>query len=88
MKVVFTETVIKQYMAWQQEDSKTLKRINNLIKDIQRNGLGEGMGKPEKLKSFEVKAYSRRIDEFNRFVYIGDNENLEIISCKGHYEDL
>lgn len=49
------------------------------------NGLTECIGKPEKLKGCE--SYSLRIDEFNRLVYYGDSENLEIISCKGHYED-
>jgi toxin YoeB len=86
MKIVFTETAMSQYMAWQTEDRKTLKRINNLIKDIQRNGFADGIGKPEPLRG--QKAYSRRIDEANRLVYTGDDSRgLEIISCKGYYED-
>jgi toxin YoeB len=86
MKVTFTQTAIKQYMDWQLEDKKTLKRINELVKDIQRNGLISGIGKPEPLKGF--KAYSRRIDDKNRLIYTGDGkQNLEIISCKGHYEN-
>jgi len=86
MKVTFEETALKQYMDWQREDKKTLQRINELIKDIQRNGFMKGIGKPEPLKG--RKEYSRRIDEFNRLVYIGDKEqNLVIISCKGHYDD-
>lgn len=88
MKVVFTEIAIKQYMAWQIEDSKTIKRINNLIKDIQRNGFASGIGKPERLKGNRSGCWSRHIDDFNRLVYIGDEEqNLEIISCKGHYDE-
>ena len=71
---------------WQQEDKKTLKRINQLIQDIQRNGFMSGIGKPEPLKG--RKAFSRRIDDKNRLVYVGNNEQeLVIISCKGHYED-
>ena len=87
MEVTFTEQALEEYMAWQSEDKKTLKRINELIKDIQRNGLMKGIGKPEPLKG--RKEYSRRIDDdANRLVYTGDEKrNLRIISCKGHYED-
>lgn len=88
MKVVFTEIAMRQYMAWQNEDSKTIKKINNLIKDIQRNGFASGIGKPEPLKGNRHGCWSRCIDDFNRLVYIGDdNQNLEIISCKGHYDE-
>ena len=63
-----------------------LKRINELIKDIERNGLSNGTGKPEPLKY--RKAWSRRIDRTNRLIYnFDENKNLLIISCKGHYED-
>lgn len=73
-------------MQWQMLDKKTLKKINALIKDIERNGLSEEIGKPEPLKY--RKAWSRRIDQENRLVYNFDaQQNLLIISCKGHYED-
>ncbi|MDO4720567.1 MAG: Txe/YoeB family addiction module toxin [Peptostreptococcaceae bacterium] len=86
MKVTFTENALAEYISWQQEDKRILKRINQLIQDIQRNGFMTGVGKPESLKG--RKAFSRRIDDRNRLVYIGDNEqNLIILSCKGHYED-
>jgi len=86
MKVTFTERALSEYMEWQAGDKKTLKRINELIKDIQRNGFMSGIGKPEPLKA--RKGYSRRIDDANRLVYKGDEkQDLEIISCKGHYED-
>ena len=86
MKVIFSENAMTEYIFWQTEDKKTLKRINELIKDIQRNGFAKGIGRPELLKW--RKAYSRRIDDKNRLVYTGDAEgNLEIISCTGHYED-
>ena len=65
---------------------KTLKRINQIIQDIQRNGFMSGLGKPEPLKG--RKAYSRRIDDKDRLVYIGNYEqDLIILSCKVHYED-
>ena len=82
--VIFHAKAFKEYIEWQTEDKKTLKRINTLIEDIQRNGLMKGIGKPESLK--HIKAYSRRIDEANRLVYSADEHcNLRIISCKGHY---
>lgn len=77
---------MEQYISWQSENKKTLKRINALIKSIQRDGFMKGIGKPEALRG--QKEYSRRIDDANRLVYIGDAEqNLVIFSCKGHYED-
>ena len=86
MKVVFSENAIKEYFEWQNQDKKTLKKINELIKDIQRNGMSAGIGKPEPLK--HIKAFSRKIDDANRLVYVGnENKDLEIISCKGHYEN-
>jgi toxin YoeB len=83
---IFSPTAFAEYIAWQSEDRKTLKKINELIKDIHRNGLLEGIGKPEALKG--TKTYSRRIDEKNRLIYADDeNNNLRIFSCKGHYRD-
>jgi toxin YoeB len=82
--LVFDSDAFKEYMDWQSEDRKTLKKINDLIIDIQRNGLLKGIGKPEVLK--HLKAYSRRIDDSNRLVYdVDEKQNLRIISCKGHY---
>ena len=86
MKVTFTEAALLEYISWQTEDKKTLRRINELIQSIQRDGFMKGIGKPEPLKG--LKAYSRRIDVGNRLVYIGDSEqNLMILSCRGHYEN-
>ena len=74
-----------QYLYWQMQDRKTLERINKLIKDIERNGVLSGIGKPERLLNRD--AYSRRIDEKNRLVYnVDENGYLYIISCKGHYD--
>jgi toxin YoeB len=86
MKVTFSELAWKEYVSWQTEDKRTLRTINRLIQDIQRNGLLNGLGKPELLKY--VGTYSRRIDEKNRLQYIeSNNGNVEIISCRGHYRD-
>lgn len=84
--LIWTPTAWAEYLAWQQEDKKTLKRINMLIRDIGRNGLRLGIGKPEPLKY--RPAWSRRIDDANRLVYNADeNGNIIIFSCKGHYKD-
>ena len=74
----------EDYVYWQTQDKKTLKRINELIKDIERNGVMNGIGKPERLKYGD--GYSRRIDDSNRLVYdIDENGLLYIKICKGHY---
>lgn len=86
MNVVFTPTAWEQYTDWQKEDKKMVKKINDLIKDIDRNGLLKGIGKPEPLK--HKKACSRRITDEHRLVYnFDEHNNLIIYSCKGHYED-
>ena len=73
------------YVKWQDEDKKTRNRINALIKDIERNGVDKGIGKPEKLRY--VEGWSRRIDDKNRLIYDVDaNGYLYIIACKGHYD--
>lgn len=84
----FTEKGWEQYVYWQTQDQKTVKKINKLITDIKRNGAMQGIGKPELLKHDKSGLYSRRIDEANRLVYgIDELQNIRIISCKGHYED-
>jgi toxin YoeB len=70
---------------WQAQDKKTLKRINELVKDIKRNGYA-GIGKPEMLKGELSGFASRRIDGVNRLVYRIRDGALEILSCKGHYD--
>ncbi|MDY5807976.1 MAG: Txe/YoeB family addiction module toxin [Lachnospira sp.] len=86
MNIVFTPTAWEQYTEWQREDKKMVKRINELVKDIDRNGLLNGIGKPEPLK--HRKAFSRRITDEHRLVYnVDSNQNLIIYSCKYHYED-
>ena len=78
----------EEYLNWQEQDKKKWKKINLLIKDIERNGESEGIGQPEPLKYGLSGYWSRRIDEKNRLVYkIDENGNLNIESCKGHYKD-
>ena len=84
MNKLWTDDGWAEYLYWQSQDKKTLKRINELIKDIERNGALNGIGKSEALKY--RKGFSRRIDETNRLVYaIDENRVLWIISCRGHY---
>ena len=74
-----------EYVAWNKEDRKIFDKINVLIKDIERNGVNKGIGKPEKLRYRD--GWSRRIDEKNRLVYkIDEHGYIYILSCKGHYE--
>ena len=74
------------YLYWQSQDHKTLKRINQLIQDINRNGY-EGIGKPEPLKGRLSGWWSRRIDDANRIVYRIRGNDIEIIQCGSHYGD-
>lgn len=85
MKIVFTEIAWDEYLYWSTQDKRTITKINRLIKSICSNGILEGEGKPEKLRYHE--GYSRRIDSKNRLVYFVRDNNLYLISCKGHYDD-
>ena len=84
-KLIFTENAWNEYLYWQTQDKKTQKKINSLLKDIQRNPIG-GIGKPEPLKH-EVELWSRRIDNYNRLVYKLNAGGIEIVQCKGHYDE-
>ena len=83
----FTANGFKDYLYWQMQDKKTLKRVNKLLMDISRNPF-DGIGKPEPLKGNLSGLWSRRIDDNgNRIVYYISNDIVHIIACKGHYED-
>ncbi len=85
-KITFAEDAWEEYLYWQAQDKKTLKKINSLLKAIQRNPF-VGEGKPEPLKDSNVGEWSRRINEKDRLVYMVKNESIIIIQCKGHYND-
>ena len=80
----WTKEAWSDYLYWQGQDTKTLKRINKLIKDALRTPY-DGIGKPEELKNNLSGYWSRRIDDTNRLVYTVDDTVLSIISCRYHY---
>jgi toxin YoeB len=86
VKIVWFEEAWDDYVYWQAQDRQTLRRINQLIRDIGRNGT-DGIGKPEPLKGEFSGFWSRRIDGMNRLVYRFRGESVEILSCKGHYDN-
>lgn len=84
----FTEDAWDEYMYWHDQDKRTVKKINRLIADILRNGAMKGIGSPEQLKGDKSGCFSRRINEKDRLVYqVLSGDIVEIISCKGHYDD-
>ena len=88
MEKLWSDDAWTEYLEYQQNDKRRLKKVNDLVKDIERNGVDNGIGKPEALKHKYTGCWSRRIDELNRLIYkIDENGYLNIISCKGHYED-
>ncbi len=86
MNKIWQDEAWEDYVYWQTQDRKTLKRINQLIQDISRNGY-DGIGKPEPLKGDFSGWWSRRIDDVNRLVYRINNKQIEIAQCRTHYND-
>ena len=86
LDLLFLHDGWEDYLYWQTQDKKTLKRVNLLITDIEREPFS-GIGKPEPLKGDLSGFWSRRIDDTNRIVYRVRDGVLEIASCKGHYDD-
>ena len=84
MNKLWQDGAWEDYLYWQTQDRKTLKRINLLLQDISRNGY-EGIGKPEPLKGDLSGWWSRRIDESNRLVYRIKDGRIEIAQCRTHY---
>lgn len=82
--LTFSKNAWEDYLYWQTQDKKTLRRINQLIQDIQRNSF-EGIGKPEPLKGDKTGLWSRRIDDANRILYCVTETTIEIIQCRSHY---
>ncbi|MDR0446919.1 MAG: Txe/YoeB family addiction module toxin [Oscillospiraceae bacterium] len=83
-RLTFSEKGWSEYLYWQENDRKILKRINLLIQDISRNG-NDGIGNPEPLRHRD--GWSRRIDDANRLVYRICEDTIEILQCHGHYDD-
>ena len=84
-RLVWTAAAWEDYLYWQTQDRKTLKRINALIRDALRNPF-EGLGKPEALRENLAGFWSRRIDDQHRLVYTVENGDLAIVACRYHYE--
>lgn len=85
MKILFHDKAFLEYLSWQNTDKKTLKRINELIRDIMRNPY-EGIGKPEPLRYQLTGYWSRRINKEDRLIYKIEGDLLIIISCSEHYK--
>lgn len=85
MNKVFSDAAREDYLYWEQTDKKFLKRINQLIQDIDRNG-NEGIGKPEALRHEMQGFWSRRINAEHRLVYMIEGDNILIAQCRFHYE--
>ena len=85
MQKLWHDRAWAEYAEWQEQDSKTLKKINKVIQSIERNGYN-CIGKPEPLKGNLSGLWSIRIDEKNRLVFSIENGILSIHSCAGHYE--
>lgn len=86
MRLLWEDRAWDDYLYWQNQDKKTLKRINALIKDMKRTPF-EGLGKPEPLKHNLRGLWSRRIDYANRIVYYIEDEIIHVVACRDHYED-
>lgn len=84
MNKVFTKNGWNDYVYWQTEDRKTLRKVNQLIEEIARNK-NEGTGKPEALSGNLVGFWSRRINDKDRLIYKIDDENIYILACRYHY---
>ncbi len=83
-KLVFDKSGWEDYVYWQTQDRKTLRRINALLTDVQRDPF-TGVGKPEALKNTLSGAWSRRIDDVNRLVYYVTDEHIVVLQARDHY---
>jgi len=86
LKKIWSDKSWDDYLHWQKHDKNTLKKINHLIRDIERDPF-DGIGKPEPLKNNLSGWWSRRIDDKHRIIYRIENNQLEIAHCKDHYDD-
>ena len=86
MKKLWDDNAWEEYLYWQTQDKRTLKKINRLLVDIDRNGYN-CIGKPEALKGNLTGYWSVRVDDKNRIVFRINNNNLEILQCGSHYNN-
>ena len=86
MHKLFTENGWEDYVYWQTEDRKTLRKINTLLDDISRNG-NNGIGKPEALMGNLAGYWSRRINDKDRLIYKIAGDNIYILACRYHHDD-
>lgn len=84
--ITFIGTGWDDYLYWQAQDKKTLKKINRLLSDIERNG-NDGLGHPEPLKGNLATWWSRTIDEKNRLAYKIEDGSIHVMQCRNHYDD-
>jgi toxin YoeB len=85
MNKLFSDDAWNDYLYWQANDKSKVKRINELLKSIERDGYSSGIGKPEPLRYNLSGYWSRRINDEHRLVYKSDQDNIYIASCKDHY---
>jgi len=85
MRKIFSDAAWADYLYWQETDKKMVKRINQILKDIDRNKY-KGIGKPEPLRGNMSGYWSRRIDDTHRVIYRIEKDVIEIYACKGHYD--
>ena len=85
MHKIWSDEAWEDYLYWQAQDKKTLRRVNQLLLDIDRNG-HKGIGRPEPLKHDKQGYWSRRIDDVNRLVYRIAENRIEIAQCRAHYD--
>ena len=86
LSIAFTTEGFRDYEYWQTKDKKTLKKINDLLYDISRNGASQGIGKPEALKG-RSGVWSRRINLTDRLIYIVKDDFVFVLACRYHYGD-
>ena len=83
-RLTFTPDALDDYLYWQSQDKKTLKRINQLLRDVSREPF-TGIGKPEPLRENLTGYWSRRIDDTNRLVYAVEEQAIVVVACRYHY---
>lgn len=85
LNISFSHEAFEDYKKWQTQDKKIWKKINQLIKSVERDGILDGIGKPERLKGDLNGWYSRRITQEHRLIYKVTSESILVASCKYHY---